>query len=87
MIVDKNKLAEPYKVCPYTIMDAGISTIETTISHLLEIGAIVKSGTWFKDSVGNPLAQGLLNMSKLLTPSKEAELIKMVDHNNVSQKS
>lgn len=87
MTVDKNKLAEPYKVCAYTILDTGISAVEESINNLLQMGALVKAGAWYKDCEGNPIAQGFVNLAKLLTPSKEAELISKLPHIKDSQTS
>ncbi len=85
MAVDKNKLSEPYKTSSYTILDTGISAIEETINQLIEMGALTKSGAWYKDCGGEQIAQGFLNLTKVLTPQKEAELIAKLSHNKDSQ--
>lgn len=74
LFVDKNKLAKPNASCAYTILDSGISTAEESITLLLESGALVKSSSWYKDCKGESVAQGFINLAKLLTPQKEAEL-------------
>lgn len=87
MTVDKNKLAEPYKTCAYTILDTGITAVEESINNLLQTGALVKSGSWYKDVNGESIAQGFINLAKILTPQKEVELIEKLQLSKESKKS
>ncbi len=87
MIVDKNKLAEPYKTCSYTILETGISAVEEFINKLLDAKILIRSGAWYKNEEGKQIAQGFVNLVKYLTPEKEKELIDRLSHIKDSQVS
>lgn len=68
----KNKVATPYKECEFSVkLGQGINFAQEMSEILLEEKLVKRSGSWYKDSSGNNIGQGIDSVSSWIADNMD----------------